>query len=196
MSRRAKTFLVFCLILLLIWILSSCAATSSYNKIKRNWRKIEKEIAKNPKLADSLPGKIRDTLKTTEIKDRLIYEIVIDSSLVDSLARALCESKKPQEKIIIRERLARSSCPKVQKDTTYKLVVIRGKHKTEIPIQLKIASENGLLSIEIDAKPVNIPVEYDSKTPIFNCPEKPIYKDLWFWVFVAFVVVVVVIKLL
>ena len=172
-----------------------CLGCSSANRIKRSWNKIQRELEANPGLADSLRIVDHDTIRTERVVDSLVYKPVIDEALVDSLARALCETLKSNDPASIapqiRRRLATTGCPEVAKDTTYMVKITYMGITSEIPIRLNVRLHNGELKLSILATEIEIPTRHTNLKIDVKNDAIPVWRNPWFWSVVGIILILI-----
>lgn len=198
MTKGAVKSLVAALIIfLIVWLLAGCAMIREkrdYNQAKKAWKKIERMAKNHPGLVDSLTIVIRDTIRSTEVNEKLVFERVIDEAKVDSLAKVLCAALsdnigKPPGLGKLRSLLSTSGCPEVLKDTTIFIRVFSSRDTTNLPIELTIKSQGERLEIYLSARSIKLPDEKTHTTVAFNEPEKSPLFNQWFWAWVVTVVI-------
>ncbi len=184
--------------LVILILCSSCGVFNpekrAYNKIKRNWNRIEETLKKYPNLADSVKIEIKDTVKTTEVRDSLVFVTSIDSTAVDSLALLLIDAKSKRDTVLInktRYRLSTLGCPEVKKDTVYRITIFNSKDSVDIPIHLKVFAKGNKLVVNLEIPPGKLPQKFNAVSVNFPQPEKIFYQDFWFWVSCGLAVIVV-----
>lgn len=176
------------------FLLLGCSASK---RVMRHWNRIQREIALNPGLADSLKIVDRDTIRTERIVDKLVYQPVIDSALIDSLATILCETLKSSEqeakKIAepIRRKLATSGCPDVSKDTTYMVKITYKGATAEIPVRLSVHLKDGELKVDILADEIEIPTQHPNLKIEVKESENILWKNPWFWSVVGIILILI-----
>lgn len=175
--------------IVIAFLFTSCGVFNpelrAYKKIKRNWSRIEETLKEFPQLADSIKTQKSDPVNTTGVDDSLVYETIVDSTAVDSLASLLIEAKAKRDTVLITEiryRLSTASCPEVKKDTVYFITVYNSKDSVDIPIRLKVTAKGNKLSVTLDAPPTQLPQKFKAIEVNFPAPEKKFYQVSWFWI--------------
>lgn len=134
------------IILGLCILLQSCGSNFYLKRAKLNTLKAIAHGAK----ADLMNTIKHDTLYIDKIHDRIVNVTKIDTVKLE----ALC----PEVKTLIQKKaLQKAVCPEVSKDTTYTLYAkIQGK-KYPIGIHIKASSIDGIASLQVDSKDLEIP---------------------------------------
>lgn len=168
-------------------LLSSCAERIAYNKIKRNWARIENTLKEHPQLADSIGIMKTQTITALEFRDSLVYKPTLDTTAIDSLAgllyiakktAALDKMKPPQ----IREKLIRATCPEVMIDSTFEVKFRVDDDTIKFPLQVLFSSKTG---VQIHLPKTSWEIAHKATEIKFNEPENKFFASGWFWAFVA-----------
>jgi len=185
--------------------LSACAGQRAYNKAVRNLSRLQAVLQKHPELADTLQLVVKDTVRISPLQSDIVVDRVVDSAMVDALARELCDRLRAAERPAIdtatdppgeqiftaRKRLIKAACPPMKLDTMLMIRVYNKTFDREVPMGLSIETVAGRLMVTTMVKAVNIPDE-KFKT-VVQISRIPFYSDVWFYVSLGLAALLVIV---
>lgn len=185
-------------------ILSGCGIFKSpsdraITRAKKHWDKIQEELLKHPEIADSLQLVRHDTIKVdalavhiepkTDVADSALWDSAFFGevdSLVDNVVKAK-EPEKPKAVVKLQDRI----CPTLNYNENHMLKVYNSKLTMWVPIRVNVQAKGGKLSVDINTDPIKMPEPQVIKSIEFKAVETHFLKDMWFWVSMALLLILV-----